>query len=597
MASKGIDFICAEAECSDDENEDPEMCESSMSDVSDLIDNSECVQGNSSELFAQLQAADYHQQLQAVKRKLTEKQRKPLQPRSLQGNAAACGSRKRSLLDDSGYAEKDFEQMVQVENSSLLESEGYGSLATQSSSGANKENVDVLRILQKSNAKVTKLAKFKECFLVSYSSLTRAFQSNKTCCRNWVAVVFGAHEELLDASKTLFQKHCDFIFFSERTCGLGLAGLYLLEFKASKNRDTVRKLFKDFLNADDQQLLLEPPKIKSVPAAVFWWKATLWSNAFSWGPLPDWVSAQTSVTHQQQEEAPFNLSLMIQWAYDHNLCEEPEIAYQYAKLAYEDSNAAAFLKCNSQVRYVKECCQMVRYYKLAEMKEMSMGQWIKQSLQEVADDGNWKQIPMFLKYQNVSFLSFLTKFKDFLHGIPKKNCLVLFGPPNTGKSMFAMSLLKAIKGKVLSFVNSKSHFWLQPLQHAKMAVLDDATKPTWDYIDIYLRNGLDGNQVCLDVKHRAPIQLTFPPILITTNVDVMNESTLSYLHSRIQVIEFPNKFPLQDNGEPAFIINDRGWKSFFTRLWEQLDLTIPEEEDGVPSSPFRCTARGADANI
>ncbi|QYI89584.1 E1 early protein [Bos taurus papillomavirus 41] len=595
MASKGIDFILQEAECSDDENEDPE-CDSSMSDVSDLIDNSACVQGNSCELFSQLQAADYDQQLNAVKRKLTQKPRKPLQQRTLQGNVDVRCARKRSHLDDSGYAEKTFEEVVQVENQTFSESEGYGSLPGHES-GSNKENVDVIKILQKGNARVTKLAKFKECFLVSYTSLTRPFQSNRTCCRNWVAVVFGAHDDLLEASKKLFQLYSDFIFFAERSCSLGLVGLYLFQFKASKNRDTVQKLFKEFLHAESEQLLLEPPKIKSVPAAVFWWKATLWSNAFSWGALPDWVTAQTSVTQQQNEEEPFKLAEMVQWAYDHNLTDEADIAYYYAKLAMEDSNASAFLKCNQQVKYVKECSQMVRYYKTAEMKEMTMGEWIKRSISEITEEGNWKQIALFLKFQCVSFISFLTKFKDFLHGIPKKNCLVIYGPPNTGKSMFAMSLLKAVKGKVLSFVNSKSHFWLQPLQTAKMAVLDDATKPTWDYIDIYLRNGLDGNQVCLDVKHKAPIQLTFPPILITTNVDVLNESSLSYLHSRVQVIEFGNTIPIQDNGEPAFLINHSSWKSFFQRLWDQLDLTDPEEEDGVSRSPFRCTAGGSHANL
>nr|QYI89644.1 E1 early protein [Bos taurus papillomavirus 12] len=596
MASKGIDFILNEAGCSDDENEDPELCESGCSDVSDLVDNSLCEQGNSLELFAQLQAADYDQQLNAVKRKLTEKPRKPLQQRTLQGNVEVRCTHKRAHLDDSGYAEKTFAEVVQVENQTLLESEGYGSLGTQEI-GSNKENVNVVRLLQRGNAKVTKLAKFKECFLVSFSSLTRPFQSNKTCCRNWVAVVFGAHDDLLDASKKLFQTYCDFIFFSERSCVLGLVGLYLFEFKASKSRDTVQKLFKEFLHSDPEQLLLEPPKIKSVPAAVFWWKATLWSNAFSWGPLPDWIAAQTSVTHQQNEDEPFKLSVMVQWSYDNDILDEADIAYHYAKLAFEDSNAAAFLKCNQQVKYVRECAQMVRYYKIAEMKEMSMGEWIKKSLTYIADDGNWKQIALFLKYQCVAFISFLTKFKDFLHGIPKKNCLVIYGPPNTGKSMFAMSLMRAMRGKVLSFVNSKSHFWLQPLQSAKMAVLDDATKPTWDYIDIYLRNGLDGNQVCLDVKHKAPIQLTFPPILITTNVDVLNEGSLSYLHSRIQVLEFPNTIPLNDNGEPAFLINDRSWKSFFQRLWDQLELTNPDEEDGPPRSPFRCTAGRSDANL
>ncbi|QYI89577.1 E1 early protein [Bos taurus papillomavirus 40] len=589
MASKGIksDFLDDEADCSDDDDDENEI--SSVSDVSDLIDNAECVQGNSLELFAQQQAAFYEQQITAVKRKL-KMPRKPLQPLSSQTNFAGNKpSLKRTRLDDSGYAEDDSEKVVQVQSSSLIDSEGYGSLATQESLRANKENQEAVKLLQRSNALAVKLAKFKEVYLVSYCSLTRPFKSDKTCCRHWVTAVFGANEDLLEASKKLLQKHCDYILYAERTCSLGFVGLYLLEFKSAKNRDTVKRLFKELLSVEDEQLLLEPPKLKSVPAAVYWWKAGI--SAFTWGTPPEWVAHQTSVTHQQNEEAPFNLSVMVQWAYDHNFIEESQIAYNYAKLAYEDANAAAFLKCNNQVKHVKECCQMVRYYKTGEMREMTIGQWIKKSINEMEEGGNWKNIVLFLKYQEISFISFMIKFKDFLHGVPKKNCLVIIGPPNSGKSMFAMSLMRALKGRVLSFVNSKSHFWLQPLQSAKVAVLDDATKPTWDYFDTYLRNGLDGNPVSLDLKHRAPIQINFPPLLITSNVDVLAESSLFYLHSRIQVLYFNNTFPFKENGEPVFLINELSWKSFFTRLWEQLDLTDPAEEDGHPGSPFRCTAR------
>nr|PZO96006.1 MAG: hypothetical protein DI620_00265 [Haemophilus parainfluenzae] len=53
----------------------------------------------------------------------------------------------------------------------------------------------------------------------------------------------------------------------------------------------------------------------------------------------------------------FDLSRMIQWAYDNDHIDESIIAYQYAKLADIDSNAKAFLAHNSQVKYVKECAR------------------------------------------------------------------------------------------------------------------------------------------------------------------------------------------------------------------------------------------------
>lgn len=38
-----------------------------------------------------------------------------------------------------------------------------------------------------------------------------------------------------------------------------------------------------------------------------------------------------------------------------------------------------------------------------------------------------------------------------------------------------MSFIHFIQGAVISFVNSTSHFWLEPLTDTKVAMLDDAT--------------------------------------------------------------------------------------------------------------------------
>ncbi|ALP46947.1 E1 protein [Cervus elaphus papillomavirus 2] len=597
---KGTDFLLTEADCSDG-SEDAGDNETSQSDVSDLIDNSVCDQGNSRELFAKQQAAEFSSHIESVKRKLPLTSRKVLQEISSQCNTTPARHRpaKRRNLDDSGYAEDNAAEVVEVENSHFDHgSEGYGSLPTsQRQKGRDKENRDYKELLQTSNEKAGKLAKFKKAFDVSFTSLTRTFQSNKTCCSNWVAAVFGARDDVLEASKTLFQQHCDYFYLNCKTCSLGCLGLYLFQFKSGKSRDTVKKLVCSLLDVEDIQLLLEPPKIKSVPAAVFWWKSGLSANAFSWGPMPDWVAAQTLITHTQAQETPFDLSVMVQWAYDHDLTDESKIAYYYARLATEEPNAAAFLRCNNQVKHVKECAQMTRYYKQAEMREMNMSQWIWKSIELIEDGGDWRNIVKFIRYQNINFVSFLTAFKDFLHGLPKRNCLTIYGAPNTGKSQFAMSLLKTLRGSVISYVNYKSHFWLQPLQNAKLAVLDDATGPTWTYFDTFLRNGLDGNPVSLDCKHRAPVQVSFPPLLITTNINVPSDEKYTYLHSRITFFEFPNPFPFNDDGSAVFALNELSWKSFFTRLWKTLGLTYPEEEDGEPPSPFRCCARKADGDL
>lgn len=289
----------------------------------------------------------------------------------------------------------------------------------------------------------------------------------------------------------------------------------------------------------------------------------------------------------------FSLSEMVQWAYDHDLTDEATIAYEYAILAEEDLNASSWLKSNCQAKIVKECATMCRYYKQAQMNEMSMSAWIYSRCHKVKETGNWKPIVQFLRFQGIPFPIFCEAFKPFLKGIAKKNCLVIYGPPNTGKSMFCMSLLKFLAGKVISYVNSKSQFWLQPLASTKIALLDDATHPCWRYIDVYLRNMLDGNPVSIDCKHKAPQQVHCPPLLITTNINIAAEEQYRYLRSRTHLFEFSEEFPFDEAGKPIFEFNDANWKSFFERLWQQLDLSEQEEEGdhGATKSTFRCHSR------
>ena len=141
---------------------------------------------------------------------------------------------------------------------------------------------------------------------------------------------------------------------------------------------------------------------------------------------------------------------------------------------------------------------------------------------------------------------------------------------------------------------------MQPLSETKLALLDDATQECWNYIDTFLRNGVDGNYVSLDIKHRAPLQIKFPPLMITTNMNILKEEKYRYLHTRIEFFEFPNKFPFDNNNKPQFHLTDQSWKSFFERLWTQLELSDQEdegEEDGDSERTFHCTARQVNGHI
>lgn len=116
-----------------------------------------------------------------------------------------------------------------------------------------------------------------------------------------------------------------------------------------------------------------------------------------------------------------------------------------------------------------------------------------------------------------------------------------------------------------------------------------------------MRNALDGNPMCLDSKHKAPTQLKLPRMLITTNINVLKETTLLYLHSRVLCLEFSNKMPFNTDGSPLFPITDATWKCFFRKFGEQLDLTASEDEGNGDSGdldrPFRCTARSDNESL
>ena len=590
------DWCILEAECSDLENDFEQLFEQDTdSDVSDLLDNGELEQGNSLELFHQQECEQSEEQLQILKRKyLSPKAVAQLSPRLESISLSPQQKSKRRL-----FAEQDSGLELSLNNEAEDVSPEVEVPAIDSrpvdEGGSGAIDIDYLSLLRSSNIKATLMAKFKESFGVGFNELTRQFKSYKTCCNDWVLAVYAVHDDLFESSKQLLQQHCDYIWVR----GIGAMTLYLLCFKAGKNRGTVHKLMTSMLNVQEQQILSEPPKLRNTAAALFWYKGGMGSGVFTHGTYPDWIAHQTILGHQNAEASTFDFSAMVQWAFDNNYLEEPDIAYQYAKLAPEDSNAVAWLAHNQQAKFVRECAAMVRFYKKGQMKEMSMSEWIHTKINEVEGEGHWSDIVKFLRYQDVNFITFLAAFKNFLHAVPKHNCILIYGPPNSGKSSFAMSLIKVLKGRVLSFVNSKSQFWLQPLGESKIALLDDVTDPCWVYIDTYLRNGLDGHFVSLDCKYKAPVQIKFPPLLLTSNINVHGETNYRYLHSRIKGFEFPHPFPMKPDNTPQFQLTDQSWKSFFERLWTQLDLSDQEEEGqhGESQRAFQCSARSANEHI
>nr|WJJ59280.1 MAG: E1 protein [Arctocephalus gazella papillomavirus 2] len=607
---RGEEFLLREAECSDGSSDEGDPIDPGEDEV-DFIDNRATCSDREEHLalFVQQTAEAEEEQLQQLKRKYSSPGSNvkvhSLSPRLAAISITPPRSAKRRLFrepEDSGYGNTleagPATQMVestQVENGNGGEAEGPQHESGSAETPVNRAALP-LQLLKSRNTAAAKCGVFKGAFGVSFTDLSRAFRSDKTTNAEWVCACFGVHDSVVESALELLKPHCSYAQISSENSGWGIIILLLLAFTTSKNRTTVENLLSNVLAVRKEAMMAEPPKVRSTAAAMYWYKATMTGVAKYWGEKPQWILQAVSLRHVTGEATQFDLSAMIQWAYDNEYTDESTIAYEYAALAETDANAAAFLSSNSQAKYVKDCCTMAKHYLRAERNNMTMSQWIRKRQDIAGEGGNHKVILQFLKYQNVEVVPFLTKFKQFLKGIPKKNCISIQGPPNTGKSAFCMSLIQFLGGRVVSYVNHKSHFWLQPMLDAKVGLLDDVTDHCWDYIDVYLRNALDGNPVCLDSKHRAPTQVKFPPFLITTNVPIMETDRYKYLHSRVQEVKFPNPFPLTEDGECVYNFSPQNWKAFFEQRWAKLESTDEDDDEGYEGEarqPFRCTARAA----
>lgn len=575
-------FIVSEAECFTDINSLDNIFEESTdgSVVSQLIDDVDnASQGNSLALYNRQITDDCNKALSDLKRKYLRSPQQSvaeLSPILQAVKITGEGKSKRRLFQDSGIEEDETANTSQV----LPE--------TQSQNDVSADTDQTVDLLNCNNRRAVILSKFKERFGVSFTELTRSFKSDKTCSISWVITICNVIEEVLNASKLLLQKHVEFM----EIISVGLHVLFLVEFKVGKSRETLVKMLTNLLNVHEYQIICNPPRIRSVAVSLYFYKRSLSNTCFKYGNFPEWLSSQILLDHHVGSQENFSLSDMIQWAFDHDYTDDSEIAYNYACCAAEIANAAAFLQSNNQAKLVKDCATMVRHYKRYEMRQISMAGWIKKCCAEYSTNEDWKPIAKFLRFQQVNFVEFLIALKPFLKGTPKKNCLVFWGPPDTGKSMFCFTLLKFFKGKVISYMNSKSQFWLMPLLECKLGLLDDVTYPCWQYMDVHLRNAMDGNPVCIDAKHKTPIQLNLPPLLISTNINILEDQSLKYLHSRVKCFHFPNKLPIADDGSSAYKFTNESWACFFSKFSSHLD--IAEDDDGNPGDtdrPFQCSAR------
>lgn len=584
-------FIVTQADCTDDDTEDDfeHMFDVSTDDASlaDFFDETEiddASAGAHASLLNMQMLEEDRQKVADLKRKYaTPSPKAPsVQDLSPRLEAVTLSPRKknskRRLFEDSGISSPHETPSIIASPEQVPESQN------------GRGGGSVSEVINASHKESVILSKFKDTFGLQFKDLCRIYKSDKTCCNDWIVLIFGSKQEILEAVKLLLQNHSDFFQIQSIETSIGWLCLLLICFHFVKNRETIKKLFTQMFCVPGQHIFAEPPKNRSVPVALYFYKAAMNRETFKHGEYPDWLGRQLQLSHQSGSET-FELAKMVQWAYDHNYCDEATIAYKYAQEADTDTNAAAWLKNNGQAKYVKDCCNMVRLYKRHEMRQMTMSQWVSSRCQKEEQEGDWREIAKFLKYQGVSFLQFLGMLRLLLQGTPKRSCMLIHGPPDTGKSTFAFSLVTFLGGGVVSFMNAKSQFWLSPLVDAKIGLLDDATHSCFSYIDQNMRSTLDGNAVSIDCKHRLPLQMKMPPMLITSNIDLHDEPAYFYLKSRVQSIAFPRPFPLNSDGLPLFSLTAGSWRSFFVKLHQQLGLDEDDFKDGESPYPLRCAPR------
>ncbi|AAA66852.1 replication protein [Alces alces papillomavirus 1] len=595
-------YICFEADCSDSDTEVDSPVQCSDSSDEDLVDNANIVPGNHLELFQTQEKEAGERQISLLKRKFClspgTSEVEELSP-GLAGIRISPPKRnpvvRRRLFDAGGRDAVRTPRDHEVNSSPEPRSQVQSGSSSRSWEG-HLESINEPASDGNMAAVMHKL--FKTLYIAGFGEITRVFQSDKTNNNQWVIAAHGASEVLYAASFEILSKHCSYLQASRKVHETGSMSLFLAVFNVGKSRETVRKLISGVLNTPCSRLLLQPPKIRGLCPALFWFKLGLSPATQTHGTTPDWIKQQTNVAYNTGEASKFDFGTMVQWAYDHRLTEECKIAYQYAKCAGTDLNAKAFLASTNQARLVKDCCTMVKHYLRAEEQSLTISAFIKRRCDNATGKGSWLSIMNLLKFQGIEPINFVNALKPWLKGTPKHNCIAIVGPPNSGKSLLCNTLMSFLGGKVLTFANHSSHFWLAPLTDCRVALIDDATHACWRYFDTYLRNVLDGYPVCIDRKHKSAVQLKAPPLLLTSNIDVHADEKYFYLQSRVKTFYFKEPCPASDTGEPLFFITDADWKNFFERLWERLDLSDQEDEvdeDECSQRSFTCSARNTDA--
>lgn len=108
--------------------------------------------------------------------------------------------------------------------------------------------------------------------------------------------------------------------------------------------------------------------------------------------------------------------------------------------------------------------------------------------------------------------------------LPKKNSLMLLGPPQAGKTLVGKSIAESclFHANAQNF-EGKSSFEFAPLQFCRVALINEP-RITDSTVQV-MKNVLEGNRVNIDVKYSSAQTLNRTPVIITTNEELCYYTT------------------------------------------------------------------------
>ncbi|DAC81247.1 TPA_asm: large T antigen-like [Varicolored abalone xenomavirus] len=153
---------------------------------------------------------------------------------------------------------------------------------------------------------------------------------------------------------------------------------------------------------------------------------------------------------------------------------------------------------------------------------------------------NWKLDRLVVVRLRKVVLFLQSVFECIVEARPRCRCLMFQGDIETGKSTLAQCITELFNGMNGTLpVDSQNAFQLGEIaKSTKMVMFDDFRKIHFQVMDDF-RAIFDGRTVQLPVKHSRPVNVVFPPMVITTNCEPSSLSKA--LMSRIRVISFKNK--------------------------------------------------------